>query len=292
MNASDRLKSLLAAGVAAAAVAMPASALEEVPYVPTPQVVVDKILSMGRVGPKDYLIDLGSGDGRIVVTAAKRLGARGFGVDWSEQLVEKARALAAAEGVAERAQFFKQDIFETDISKATVVTTYLLPDTNLALRPRFLDILRPGTRIVAHDYDLGDWRPDERVRMAAPGKTVGPLKESEVFMWVVPAKVGGRWQGTLGAGAAAKPLVVDLEQRFQDLTVRATLGGAPLAMKAEPVRGDRLVLTFDSQGLAQRIEAAAQSVPAGELAGVLQGTIRPQRNGAAASPLRLTRVPG
>lgn len=289
MNSCKRISGLLGA-LAVALVLPPASALEEVPYVPTPQVVVDKILSMAKVGPKDYLIDLGSGDGRIVITAAKRLGARGFGVDWSEQLVDTARKRAATEGVADRAQFFKQDIFETDISKATVITTYLLPDTNLALRPRFLDLLRPGTRIVAHDYDLGDWRPDEKVRIAAPGKTVGPLKESEVFLWTVPAKVGGSWQGVIGTGAGAKPLRIDLDQRFQDLTVHGTLAGAPITVTAEPVHGERVVLTFTANGSSYRLDLTAQRDPAGGLSTALHGTQRVGEGAAGRSPLRLIRV--
>src|ERR1043166_720269 len=166
----------------------------DVVYVPTPQVVVDRMLEMAKVGPGDYIIDLGSGDGRIVITAAKRYGARGFGVDLADVLLERRNSVAKAEGVADRAQFFKQNLFETDLSKATVITSYLLPEMNEKLRPKILK-LKPGTRVVAHDYHMGEWYPDETDTLRVPEKIVGSPGKSFLYMWLVPAPTAGQWAG-------------------------------------------------------------------------------------------------
>ena len=149
-----------------------ASALEEVPFVTTPDNVTLAMLEAARVGPGDYVIDLGSGDGRIVIVAAKRFGARGLGVEIVADLVKLSREHASSAGVADRAEFREQDLFTTDLSKATVVTLYLLPDVNLELRPKIL-ALAPGTRVVSHDWDMADWRPDKSVTLAVPDKKIG-----------------------------------------------------------------------------------------------------------------------
>src|SRR5215510_14706523 len=157
----------------------------DAPYVPTPQVTVDEMLRIANVGPQDVVVDLGSGDGRIVITAAQKFGARGFGVelDWrlNLQAVENARHA----GVESRVRFLEQDLFKTDLSEATVVTTYLLPFMMLKLRSVLLE-LKPGTRVVSHDFDFGDWRPDQKTYV-----------RKNVFLWIVPAKVAGRWQSRL-----------------------------------------------------------------------------------------------
>src|SRR3954468_5304347 len=132
----------------------------DTPYVQTPQNVVDRMLEVAQVGPKDFVIDLGSGDGRMVITAAQRYGARGFGVDLDRRLVTLSNRNAAKAGVADRAVFYERDIYETDLSPASVVTIYLLPEVNLMMRPKLLEMLKPGTRIVSHDYGMGDWTPD------------------------------------------------------------------------------------------------------------------------------------
>jgi SAM-dependent methyltransferase len=156
----------------------------DVPYVITPQAVVDAMLELANVGPGDRLIDLGSGDGRIVITAAKRWGTPGLGVEIDPNLVALARRRALQEGVADRARFEAQDLFETDLSQATVITLYLLPAVNLMLRPR-LQGLRPGTRIVSHDWDMGDWPALRTMEVAAPGKPVGLRKVSRLMLWTV-----------------------------------------------------------------------------------------------------------
>ncbi len=157
---------------------------EDVPFVVTPDSVTLEMLKLANVGPKDYLIDLGSGDGRIVIVAAKRFGARGLGVEIVPELVRKSRESAKQAGVADRAEFREQDLFATDLSKATVVTLYLLPEVNLQLRPK-LRKLKRGTRIVSHDWDMGDWKPDKTVEVDAPDKTTGRDKKSRIHLWVI-----------------------------------------------------------------------------------------------------------
>jgi SAM-dependent methyltransferase len=169
-----------------------AGAQDEVPFVVSPEPVTLAMLSIARVGPRDVVYDLGSGDGRIVITAAKRFGARGLGVELSPQLVDKSRDNARRAGVAARAEFRVQDLFETDLSPASVITMYLLPDVNLQLRPKLL-ALKPGTRIVSHDWDMGEWRPDRTRVVDAPDKPVGLEKKSRVHLWTVPAQLGGLW---------------------------------------------------------------------------------------------------
>ena len=157
----------------------------DAPFVTTPQNVVDAMLELAQMRAGDRLLDLGSGDGRIVITAAKRFGVPGLGVEIDPRLVEHARASAAAEGVADRARFEIQDLFKTDLTAATVITLYLLPDVNEMLKPQ-LRKLKPGTRIVSHDWGMGDdWRPLRSVTVAAPEKKVGIEKSSRLYLWII-----------------------------------------------------------------------------------------------------------
>jgi hypothetical protein len=216
----------------------------DVVYVPTPQVVVDTMLRMANVGPADYLIDLGSGDGRVVITAAKR-GARALGVDLDRHLLGIANDSAQREGVAARATFREQNLFETDLAGATVVTTYLLPEMNLKLRPKIL-ALPPGTRVVAHDYHMGDWLPDDREMLSVPEKKVGQAGISHLYLWHVPARVAGRWQGTIPSGTGTAVLEVDFEQKFQVLTGQATaVAGRPTRLRTPTLRGDALAFLLE-----------------------------------------------
>ncbi|KQM96859.1 SAM-dependent methyltransferase [Sphingomonas sp. Leaf25] len=184
----------------------------DVPYVPTPEPVVDAMLDLGQVKAGDTLIDLGSGDGRIVLAAAKR-GATASGVEIDAALVERARRNAALVSLADRARFSRANLFDVPLAQANVVTMYLLPRINLALRPRLLTELKPGTRIVTHAFDMGDWRADGE-------RLVG---DRRVYLWIVPAVAGGEWQATLADGTTM-PLTLD--QRFQDVT--GTMGGTAL----------------------------------------------------------------
>ena len=153
----------------------------EVPYVPTHELVVAEMLKVAKVGKNDVLYDLGSGDGRIPITAAKRFGTRGVGVDIDPARITEARANAVKAGVADKVKFMQQDLFETDIKEATVVTLYLLPDVNLRLRPKLLADLKPGTRVVSHNYDMGDWKPLQTITVKVP-------EEHTIYYWVVPPK--------------------------------------------------------------------------------------------------------
>ena len=189
-----------------------ARAAEDVPFVTTPDNVTLAMLEAAKVGPRDFVIDLGSGDGRIVIVAAKRFGARGLGVEIVPDLVRKSRENARAAGVAARTEFREQDLFTTDLSKATVVTLYLLPAVNLQLRPKLLE-LKPGTRVVSHDWDMGDWEPDATGILAVPDKQVGIEKSSRVHLWIVPARIEGDWCGTGGSRGTA----LHVEQKFQQV---------------------------------------------------------------------------
>lgn len=208
----------------------------DVVYVPTPQVVVEEMLRMAKVGPKDFVIDLGSGDGRMVITAAKKFGARGFGVDLDTVLLKMSNESAQREGVADRAKFMEQNLFEADLSQATVITSYLLPEMNEKLRPKILS-LKPGTRVVAHDYHMGEWHPDGNKTIAVPEKKVGNPGSSYIYYWVVPAKVAGRWQADV---KGSPPWDLDFEQRFQMFEGVATAGRQKIKLRVPKLEGDQI----------------------------------------------------
>ena len=200
----------------------------EVPYVPTPQVTVDEMLRVAGVGPRDFVIDLGSGDGRIVVTAARKFGARGFGVDLDEELVAQSGENAHRAGVEDRVNFLRQDLFKTDLSKATVITMYLLPSVVRRLRPQLLQ-LKPGTRIVSHDFDMDDWKPDRKTTV-----------RKNVMLWIVPAQVDGQWQMRLPLQPIERQLELTLSQRYQEVSAHARLNGVPAQVWEVKLEGDRL----------------------------------------------------
>ncbi len=206
-----------------------------VPYVVSPEEVVDRMLRIADVGPSDYVIDLGSGDGRIVIGAAKR-GARALGIDIDPTLVAKGRENAAAAGVADRAQFTAQDLFETDLSRASVVTMYLLPEVNLKLRPRLL-ALEPGTRLVSHDWNMGTWEPDETIELRTPEKPVGLGGKSRIHLWIVPADARGHWVADIPHHGGKWEF--DIGQEFQavGVSVRVGGGGRDLTVRATRLRG-------------------------------------------------------
>ena len=221
----------------------------DVPFVPTPPAVVDAMLDLARLRPEDYVIDLGSGDGRIIIAAAKKYGARGFGVEIDGSLVAEARREAQRQGVAERAQFLVENLFLTALGRATVITMYLYPRLMLQLRPRLFEQLKPGSRIVSHDFDMENWRPDAQVTVPVPDKPYGP-PSSEVYLWIVPANAAGTWQWRVGAGAAAAAYEVTFSQTFQALEGRATVGGRPGRLENGRMRGDEIhfMLTTELDG--------------------------------------------
>lgn len=238
-------------GLAASAVLFSAPALAQegrgdVVYVPTPQVVVEEMLRMAKIGPSDYIIDLGSGDGRIVITAVKKFGAQGFGVDLDTYLLGIARETAKKEGVAERAHFVEENLFRTDLSKATVISSYLLPEMNLKLRPKIL-AMKPGTRVIAHDYHMGDWYPDDQRDIPVPEKEVGTPGVSYVYLWIVPAKVAGKWQAQVNVAGKDTPYEIQFDQLFQILEGTLRAGAQSTALRGR-LNGDQLTFTTQAKG--------------------------------------------
>ena len=227
----------------------------DVPFVPTPPGVVAAMLGIAGVGPEDHVIDLGSGDGRIVIAAAKQRGARGTGVEIDGALVGVARHEAQREGVAGRVEFMEQSIFLAEIGQATVIMMYLYPRLMLQLRPRLFAELRPGTRIVSHDFDMESWRPDARVTVPVPDKPYGP-PSSEVYLWIIPANAAGAWQWRSSDGAAAVEYELTLSQSFQMLEGKALIGGQPGRLEGGRMRGGeiRLMLIAGAGGRTLRHE--------------------------------------
>ena len=217
---------------------------DEVPYVTTPTGVVDAMLSIAKVGENDYLFDLGSGDGRIVIAAAKQFHARGVGIEYDGTLVAQSRENASREGVSDRVEFLQQDIFASDFRNATVVTMYLLPEINLDLRPQILFELRPGTRVVSHDWDMGEWEPDDRRVIPTSEKAVSPLTESRVYLWIVPARVAGYWRGSLVGPDGEDPVVIEFAQRYQNASANVWLRRWTMAGSGR-IRGNDVSLRLD-----------------------------------------------
>ena len=211
----------------------------DVPYVPTPPVVVEEMLRLAAVGPGDFVMDLGSGDGRILIAAAKKFGARGVGVDLDPERIEESVYGAQLAGVSDRVTFQQQDLFKFDISPATVVTMYLLPSVNLKLRPRLLKELRPGTRIVSHDFDMEDWRPDQK-------STV----RKNVFLWIVPAQAGGRWRASIALPAGERGYEIEIRQKFQEIDGLVRYDGKIASLWNARLSGDRIsFVVVDDSGL-------------------------------------------
>ena len=266
MTAPARLAALLCAALLLARTAAAQVGGEDLdtPFVITPTNVVAVMLDMARVGPGDRLIDLGSGDGRIVLAAAQR-GATATGIEIDARLVERSRESARRMKLEDRATFVTQDLFETDFSSASVVTLYLLPDVNRRLAPKFLATLAPGTRIVSHDYGLGEWPPDDLRVVDAPDKPVNVEKKSRLYYWVVPARLAGHWSG----GAAGRPVTLDLEQRYQRVSGTLRAGGREFRFAERSIVGDRLKLALDGPAGNAAIELDVRTN-----AGVLVGEVR------------------
>lgn len=212
---------------------------KDVIWVPTPEALVERMLKMAKTTPDDYVIDLGSGDGRTVIAAAKKFGARALGIEYNPDMVALSRRNAEKEGVADRAQFIQGDIFQTDFSRATVLTLYLLPNLNLKLRPTILD-MKPGTRVVSHAFTMGDWQPDE----------IATVDGRTAYLWIVPAKVEGTWRW---GGARSYELV--LRQHFQLIEGLASVDGRMAQLRNARLEGDRIsfsVIEFANTGTQQR----------------------------------------
>ena len=210
---------------------------KDVVWVPTPQELVDKMLDMAKVTPKDFVIDLGSGDGRTVITAAKR-GASALGIEYNPDMVELSKRNAANAGVTNRATFIKADLFESDFSQAQVITMFLLPSINLQLRPKILD-LKPGTRIVSNTFDMEDWKPDQSETIS------GCNSWCTAHLWIVPAKVGGRWKMAQGE--------LTLKQTFQMLSGTFKSGNKTVQLTNAKMNGDRIAFSAGEAQYAGRV---------------------------------------
>ena len=214
---------------------------KDVVWVPTPQALVDKMLDMAKVTSSDYVVDLGSGDGRTVITAAKR-GAKALGIEYNPKMVELSRQNAAKAGVSDKATFVKADLFKTDFSQATVVTLFLLPEINLKLRPKIL-AMKPGTRVVSNSFDMGNWKADDTI------DTVGKCETyCNAFFWVVPAKVAGTWQMQQGKLA--------LKQSFQFVTGTLTAGKVVTPVKGR-LNGADISLTAGASQFVGKVDGNA-----------------------------------
>ena len=226
-HAMRMLKGMAGAALLAFLPAHAAGDQPSVPYVPTPQAVVDRMLGMANV------------------TAAKKYGTRGFGVDLNPVRIDEANENARKNRVTDKVAFYQRNLFETDLSQATVITMYLLPRVNLQLRPKLLD-LKPGTRLVSHDFDMGDWQPDEHVRMDATDKFSGAGGDSDIYLWIVPAKVAGTWRTQLTAGGKPQTYDIQLEQKYQSVGGTVRVNGRPAQIQGATLRGAVLSFSFNA----------------------------------------------
>jgi SAM-dependent methyltransferase len=227
--------------VALAAALLPASPAHarDVPFVPTPPEVVEAMLELAEVDANDVVYDLGSGDGRIVITAAKKYGARGVGVDIDPERIADGRANARAAGVEDRVRFIEGDLFEVDLRPATVVTLYLLPNVNLKLRPKLMAELKPGTPVVSHAFDMGDWEPE----------TVRTVGNSTVYKWTIPARASGVWEYRIPtADGRLEHHRLELAQRLDRLHGSVTIDGATHAIVDGRVRGTEISFGVERTG--------------------------------------------
>jgi hypothetical protein len=237
------LRCILAATLSVSWVAASlAQELSKLPYVPTPQIVVDEMLKLANVTAKDFVIDLGSGDGRMIITAARNFKANGLGVDIDAKLVQLSNKQAKADGVDERVKFIEQDMFKTDISKATVVTLYVLPDFMEKLRPKLLAELKPGSRIVAHDYYMSDWFPDRQLSLTVPEKVkANGTDKAYLYLWIVPAVVAGPWRMEFDVGGNnQQPIGLIINQQFQMLNASAENVLGPTKVENPILKGDEI----------------------------------------------------
>lgn len=212
---------------------------KDVVWVPTQQALVDAMLNMAKATPNDYLIDLGSGDGRTVITAAKR-GIKSLGIEYNPDLVTLSQRMAEAEGATDKARFVRGDIFETDFSQATVLTLFLLPELNLRLRPTILE-MKPGTRVVSNTFTMDDWEADQTIVLSENCSSF-----CRAYHWVVPAKVGGTWK--LGDGE------LKLTQRFQMLSGTLTMGGKSAAISEAKMTGSEISFLADDRRYTGRLD--------------------------------------
>ena len=237
---------------------------KDVVWVPTPNELVERMLNMAKVTKDDYVIDLGSGDGRIAIAAGKR-GATARGIEYNPNMVELSNANAKAAGVSDKVEFIKADIFQYDFGKATVITMYLLPHLNLQLRPKILD-MKPGTRVTSHAFTMDEWQPDERAT----------IEFRDAYLWIVPAKVNGKWRMSQASGSGAETIELDFLQKFQFVEGKARIGGRTVDILDGKLNGDRISFSLvDGNG--------AKRAYTGRVSGnSIEGTV-PTQSGTPAS---------
>jgi precorrin-6B methylase 2 len=218
------------------------------PFITTPNDVVDRMLGLAGTGPGDTVVDLGSGDGRIVIRAAEKFGARGLGIELDEKLVEASRENARQAKVADRVSFVHGDVLVSDISKATVVTVYLLPSLIDRLQPRFIDELKPGTRIVSHAFAMAGWRPERSETMRISGRHPGQGDESTLYLWIVPAEARGEWR--------SGEWELHIYQNYQEVEVELKRGGSAAGSTQARLNGSQLTWMSEGARFSGRVEGA------------------------------------
>jgi hypothetical protein len=229
---------------------------KDVVWVPTPDELVNKMLTMAKVTPKDFVVDLGAGDGKIAIAAAKKFGATALGIEYNPDMAKLAQCYVQAEGVADRVKIIQGDIFKEDFSKATVVTMYLLPELNIRLRPTILN-MRPGTRVTSHQFTMGDWEADETAE----------VDYRSAYLWIVPAKVEGTWSFRDDGGKTA--FTVALTQKYQKISGEATMGSNRNPLVGATLRGEEIRFAFnDDKGQTRTLTG---NVRGNEIAGTLRG---------------------
>lgn len=239
----------------------------DVPFVPTPPEVVDEMLRLAGVKSGDVLYDLGCGDGRIVIAAAKRFGVRAIGIDIDPVRIRESNDNAAQAGLNEKVRFIQEDLFKADFKDATVVTMYLLTSVNLRLRPKLLAELKPGTRLVSHSFEMGDWQPDKTSVVAT---SFGD--ERDVHFWVVPANATGRWEWDAAGGSGTKHCVLEASQQFQVVTASGREGDWPFSVGDIRLSGDTISFRVDQEADGKMLAMLYQ----GQIKGnVITGTVRP-----------------
>jgi hypothetical protein len=266
----ERATYALAVFAALCAISLPAMAqqkdLERTggPFVPTPQVVVDQMLRMANVGPKDFVVDLGSGDGVIVLTAASQLKAAGYGLDIDPELVKYSNAEAKRLGVADRAAFHVQDVFKADLSRASVITLYLLPSMMVNLRPKIFLEAKPGTRVVSHDYHFDEWQPDDQIVLDVPEKEkVNGVPKATISLWIVPARVQGKWQVQVEGGEEYE---VAFRQKYQVISGSAGASGKTMKLTFASLRGQDIGFTVLDGAVRRNFKGSASDTG-------MQGTV-------------------
>jgi SAM-dependent methyltransferase len=250
--------------IACAAYAQHEQTRLDVPYVPTPPTVVKRMLELAKVGKDDFVIDLGSGDGRIAIAAAKDFGARSLGVDIDPQRILEANENASKAGITDRVTFRRQNLFETEIKDANAITMYLLSSVNLQIRPRLLDELRPGTRLVSHAFGMAAWQPDVHEK----------VDNRDVYLWIVPAKAAGQWRVKDGS----RSFTMQFLQSFQELNGAALIDGRSVPLVNGKLNGESIAFTLEIEGKPQ----VFQGKVTGDKMQASDGPLAPKRDWSAA----------